>query len=237
MYQQLALPFSFNSKLGFEQFVSGANSQAVKYLKDAASGSGEPFIFIWGEQGTGKTHLLNAVCETASACGRRAAYIPFETFFSLSPTILEGLETHDLICLDDINLVSGNRTWEVAIFTLYNQLRDSNRSLIVSANSPPSCLALQLPDLVSRLSWGLTLYLNPLGDEEKLSVLTSYAQMLGFILSPDVGQYLMVHCNRDLSYLQSIIRKLDEASISAQKKMSLGFVKTYLSALGAFQDQ
>jgi DnaA family protein len=228
MPQQLALPFSFNPTLGFAQFHSGSNAEAVEHLRRAAEGRGELLIFLWGGAGSGKTHLLNACCQAAADAGRSVSYLPLALFRPYGPDSLEGLEDQDLVCLDDVDAVAGDPVWEAGLFTLFNRLRESARELVLTAAVPPSALPIRLPDLSTRLGWGLTLHLHPLEDPDKLKALEHYAESLGMHLPPQVGQFLLARYRRDLPALRELLDQLDRASLAAQRRLSIPFVKGIL---------
>jgi DnaA family protein len=228
MPQQLPLPFSFNPELGFEQFHPGANAEPVSHLWKTAAGTGEHLVFLWGEFGTGKTHLLNACCRAASQQGRGVSYLPLELFRDYGPEVLDGLEHQDLVCLDDLDRVTGDAAWETGLFVLFNRLREANRDLIVAADAPPARLDIKLPDLKTRFGWGLTLRLHALTDADKLAVLELHARSLGLELPPQVARFLLAHCHRDLPALRHLLEQLDHATLAARRRLTVPFLKTFL---------
>ena len=205
----------------FENYFSGANGEAVFALKQCAEGRGEQFIYLWGTQGTGKSHLLQAVCKLE----KNAVYLPLSEKESLVPDMLEGLESMAIVCIDDMEQIAGDPEWETAVFNLFNRVRDSGNRLIITDNVKPADLGIKLPDLVSRLNWGLTLHLQLLNDEGKLSALQLRAVKRGFELPDNVGKYLLSRNTRDLSSLFDLLDQLDEASLAAQRKLTIPFVK------------
>lgn len=229
MAQQLALPLGFNSELGFDQFWPGPNAEVLSHLRRAALGHDEALLVIWG--GSGKTHLLNACCATAARAGRTAAYLPLPILRQHGPAALDGVETYDMLCLDDLEAIAGDQTFETALFTLFNRMRDSGGQLLASAALPPPQLPFILPDLASRLTWGLTLHLQPLNDHDMLEALILKAQTLGLELPPPVGRFLMHHARRDLTGLIQLLEQLDRASLAAQRKLTVPFVKQRIHEL------
>lgn len=228
MLQQKPLPLAFNIEHEFKDFYPGSNAETIDHLRQCARGSGEFLIFIWGEQGLGKTHLLQACCKEAHDAGRTVSYLPFKSLKGASIEILEGLENQQLVCLDDIDAIGPNPEWEVSLFELFNQLKEREHQLIVSAKTPPAKLPIQLQDLKTRLSWGLTLMLKHLNDEDKIAALTLQAEALGLVLSPKVGQFLLSHHKRDLNDLRQLLKELDQASLSVKRKLTVPFIKKYL---------
>jgi len=228
MAEQLPLRFAFNPELGFEQYHSGANAEIVAHLRLAAAGQGDALIFLWGESGTGKSHLLNACCREACRSGLSVSYLPLANLREFGPGVLDGLEHQDLVCLDEVDAIAGDDLWELALFTLFNRLRDLGSRLIAAAPLPPAELPIRLPDLKTRLGWGLTLRLQPLNDEDKLIALGAYARSLGLDLPPQVGRFLFSHYRRDLSALRGLLDELDHATLAAKRKLTIPFLKNYL---------
>jgi DnaA family protein len=228
MPEQLPLPFTFNPELGFEQFHPGANAEPVRHLQRAAAGTGERLIFLWGQPGSGKTHLLNACCRAACQLKRSVSYLPLGVVRDYGPEMLEGLEHMDLVCLDDLEIIAGDDGWEAALFSLFNRLRERGRDLIAAADSPPAQLPIRLPDLQTRLGWGLTLKLRPLRDQDQLAVLELYARSLGLELPPQVGRFILARHRRDPPALRELVDRLDQATLAAQRKLTVPFVKAFL---------
>ncbi len=107
MNGQYPLNIGLDTGTGFDNFVPGANTQILIELRRASAGEGEPFVYLWGGTGTGKSHLLQAACRRADEQGRRAAYLPLAMVTELAPAVLDGLEQMDLVCLDDIHRAAG----------------------------------------------------------------------------------------------------------------------------------
>lgn len=225
---QLPLPLSFNEEQSFAEFYVGANAEAIEHLRNFPNAQDEALIFLWGEKGLGKTHLLQACCLEAYRSGLSLSYLPLAALLSHGVDILEGIEQQQLVCLDDIDVAAGHADWEHALFDLFNRIRDNGHKLIAAASKPPAELAISLPDLKTRLSWGLTLMLKPLSDTDKLQALTLQAHTLGLKLEPAVAQFLLTRYRRDLSSLHELLLKLDRASLASQRRLTLPFVKSYL---------
>lgn len=228
MINQLTLGVSLKDEATWDNFYAGQNDPLVQILKNAAKGIGERIIYFCGNEGEGCTHLLQACCHEAHHHRMTATYIPLASLIEFSPDIFEGLESLQLICIDDLHLIAGKPAWEEAFFHAYNRIHDANRCLIVTANVMPKALGVALPDLVSRLSWGMVYKLQTLTDAEKLAVLIMRAQRRGVTLPEEVGQFILNHCPRQLSALLAALETLDTASLAAQRKLTIPFVKTVL---------
>lgn len=228
MINQLTLGVGLKDEATFANYFTGQNDALIHELKNAASGVGERVIYFCGVGGAGCTHLLQALCHEANNHKLTSVYIPLASLIEYSPAIFEGLESLDLVCIDDVHAIAGRPAWEEAFFNLYNRLHDSGKRLVVTANVMPKLLGLALPDLVSRLAWGVVFQIQPLTDQEKLQVLMLRAKRRGMTLSEEVGKFILTHCPRHMATLSSAFEALDKASLAAQRKLTIPFVKTVL---------
>ena len=228
MTEQLLLNVQLSEASTFETFSVGDNATILQALKAAVSGEGERFIYLFGEQGVGRTHLLQAACHLAEAQQQRSLYLPLSTVAKAGPAVLEDLHDFDVIALDDLNSVLGDEIWEEALFCLYNEMRNAQRVFLLAANAAPTQLIVQLPDLQSRLAWGLTFQVQSLSDADKIRNLRQRAEQRGFVLSEDVEKFLLSHCRRDMRSLISVLDTLDKASLTEQRRLTIPFVKQVL---------
>lgn len=225
---QMPLGFRLKEEATFENYYAGSNVEMMVALKKTACGEGERLVYLCGTRGQGLSHLLQAACHEASLHHRTSVYLPLGEFIQLSPDVLSGLENLALICLDDVHVLAENPAFEEAVFHLFNRVRDAGGSLIITGNELPNELPLSLPDLKSRLSWGVVYALHPLSDNEKLSVLMMRAHERGITLSEEVGKYLLSHCPRHMRTLLAALDALDKASLAAQRRLTIPFVKEVL---------
>jgi DnaA family protein len=228
MAQQLPLHFEFRASQTFNDFFSGANHEIVAHLQQCIIGLGEQQIFLWGRSGQGKTHLLQACCHEAQNHNLSSFYFDLSNGELPDPLMLDGLDECDVVCLDNIERIAGNAAWELAFFNFFNQHRDRGHKLIVSASSAPNAIAIQLPDLKTRLNWGLTLKIQLLTDSDRIAALIFKADQMGFEIAPQAGRFLLTHYDRDLASLWALLEKLDRASLAAKRKLTLPFLKQIL---------
>lgn len=184
-------------------------------------------FFLFGEQGTGKSHLLQAACHEVGQKGLPVVYLPL-TEEGLMPAMLDGLENMSLIALDDIQEIIGSEDWEYALFNLYNRAKEKGVNMLVSSSQPLSSLNVKLADLKSRLSWGPAFQLNTLSDKEKTNALQQRAKNRGLVLADDVMTYLLKRSPRDMNSLFALFEKLDKASMVEKRKLTIPFIKDYL---------
>jgi DnaA family protein len=229
MSVQLPLGLSLSDSATFDNFLLGRNETAARTIQACAAGDEEPpVVYLWGGASTGKTHLLQAACHHAAEHGRTAAYVPLGRAAEFPLEVLEGLESMALVCIDDVNAVAGQPDWELALFSLFNRIRDQGGRLVVAAFAAPGDIGMQLPDLVSRLSWGPVFHLQELDDDEKLEALILRARRRGLELPAETGRYLMQHYPRNMNVLFGLLERLDKASLAAQRRLTLPFVKQTL---------
>lgn len=228
MIAQLPLSFRIKSATRLEDFVPGDNSQAVYSLKSLLSDTGERQIYLSGAAGSGKSHLLLGLVESADRRGLNAAYLPLRELVAYATDVLDGLASLDLLAIDDLEALCGNSAWQEAVFVLFNLAREQSTRLAFTANQGPAALPLELEDLKSRLAWGTSYTLQPLNDEYKMDLLVMQANKRGLILKQDAAQYLLTRCKRDTQALLSTLDKLDKASLAAQRKLTLPFVRDQL---------
>jgi DnaA family protein len=224
MAVQLPLGIALKPRVDFSNFIPGRNGEAVARLQQAQ----DPFIYLWGDPGSGKSHLLQAACRRQSSLQERCAYVPLIKIAELQPAMLEGLEGMDLVCLDDLEQLAGRHAWELALFNLFNLLRERQARLLVTARLPPTQLPIRLPDLASRLTWGPCYHLSLLDDNGRLELLIRQAQQRGLELSTDTAGFLLQRIPRDTHYLTQIIEQLDQASLAAQRRLTIPFVRKAL---------
>lgn len=225
---QLALPLRLADHAVFASFFDRGNESLVATLRNIAECSGDGHgCWLWGAASTGKTHLLQAVCESG---GDRAAYVPLTMFSAASPDILEGLASRDLVCIDDIQCVAGDPVWEMALFELCNQTFDAGGQLIVAADTAPRECSLTLPDLASRLSRLPVFHVHGLDDAKRIGALQLRARHRGLDLPDETAAYLVKRSRRDMASLYELLDKLDLEALRAQRRLTIPFVRGVLEA-------
>lgn len=202
--KQLLLDIQPPAAPSLDNFVAGRNAEALFQLnRTLLENDDARFIYLWGESGCGKTHLIEACNTLAQSAGL------------------------NMICVDDAHLLSEDE--QIALFDLYNQLRESGGRLVVSGNATPGQMGLR-DDLATRLAWGLSYHLHPLSDEEKAQALRNHATARSMKLPDEVLDYCLRHLRRDMPSLIATIDALDEWSLTSKKAVTLPLLKQLLQA-------
>jgi len=228
--QPLQLPLSVRlaDDATFANYLPAANAAALSHAQQVASGSLD-LLYLWGKSGSGRSHLLQAACLHAQQSGQQAFYLPLAELISYTADMLDGLERCDLLALDDIQAIQSHTDWQEALFHLFNRLRDSGKRLLIAADAPPRELPLQLADLRSRLSLALIFQLIPLTDDEKISALGGRAAQRGLLLSDEALRFILSRGERSMGALFELLEQLDRASLQAQRKLTIPFIKQVLN--------
>ncbi len=228
MPAQLPLNIRWNDGASFEHFVAGPNARALGAVRQLLGERGAPAVYLYGEEGVGKSHLLQAACRFCGRSGQPGFYLPLAPAENWHPGMLEGLESMRLVALDDLHAIAGDQLREEAVFHLFNRLRDSGTSLLMAAVRRPGDLEWALPDLRSRLAWGLVERLQPLDDEALLDALRKRAEMRGLELPDETARYLLSRFPRRASTLFHLLDRLDRAALAAQRRLTVPFVRTVI---------
>lgn len=199
-------------------------------LVQAAATVGGDWLYLAGPAGVGKSHLLLAACAAAEGAERRAAYLPLAAAAGRLREALQALEGNDLLALDGLERIAGNRDDEVALFDTHNRARAAGITVLYAARGNPDDLGLVLPDLRSRLQQCTRLVLAPLDDDGRREVLRQRAQRRGLVLDEAALDWLLKRVDRDLAGLTGVLDRLDRASLAAKRRLTVPFLRQVLGA-------
>lgn len=222
---QLVLPLRLADHAVFASYLHSGNETLVATLVSVAEGRSGQGCWMWGPASTGKTHLLQAVCDRA---GDRSIYLPMDMLAAAGPGILEGLGDRDIVCIDDVDRVAGDDDWELALFRLFNDLDASGGQLVVSASASQRECGLRLADLASRLMRLPTFRLKLLDEGELAAALQLRAGHRGLELPDETAAYLLKRSRRDMASLYDLLDKLDLEALRAQRRLTIPFVRDVL---------
>jgi DnaA family protein len=217
--KQLLLDIQPAPKPALDNFVSGRNSELVAGLRALPEGEqGKRSLYLWGLSGSGRTHLLKAAVALFRQHGLQAEYARENGDW-------DALSACDVVALDDVETL--RETDQIALFNLFNRLREAGKTLIVAGPCAPMELSLR-DDLKTRLGWGLVYQVLALNDAEKTEALQRHATERGFKLPEDVVDYLLRHVRRDLPTLMNMLDALDEWSLTAKKPITVPLLRQLL---------
>ncbi|MDP2229114.1 MAG: DnaA regulatory inactivator Hda [Moraxellaceae bacterium] len=189
-------------------------------------------LYLYGEPGYGRSHLLAALCAEAEQRGLSALVLSLPEVLEAGPELLVGLEQQAILALDDVDAVAGRRDWEVGLFHLFNRAAAQGGSMIFSAAAPPGQLGLVLPDLVSRLGQAAVWSMPRPDDASREALVLAAAQRRGWVLDADVLRYLCQRLPREPGRLLGGLEALDQASLAAGRRLTVPFVRACLDGLG-----
>lgn len=226
---QLALPVHLQDEATLDNFLFSETLLPLRALLEQQTGlEGEPAIFLHGPAGSGRSHLLQAACQALPA--GEAVYLPLDQLHSMEPDhVLDGVEALARVCLDNIHCVAGAPDWEQALFHFSNRARDRGCRLLISADAAPRQLQVSLPDLVSRLSWGVVFQLPAPNDAGKLDILRFRAERRGISLEDDAARYILSRAPRSMAALMEVLEQLDQDSMAMQRPLTIPFIKARLN--------
>lgn len=228
MSGQLPLALRWPAHQRFADFHPGPNGAIVEALRAAARDAGSPWIFLTGGAGSGRTHLLFAACAQASEAGRGAQYLSLSALPPPRAAAIRGFGGSDVVAIDDLDAIAGEGEAEHALFDLYNRCRAERSTLLFAAGAPAARLGIGLPDLVSRLSACTQMALKPLDEVERRRVLRDRATARGIELDDGVLDWLFTRRKRDLATLLDLLERIDRASLAAQRRVTVPFLRTLL---------
>lgn len=221
---QYPFDFAIREELLFSNFVATpANAPLLHFLQHSC-GADERLAFLWGSFGSGKTHLLQALCQHSE----HAVYLPLKQLVEYGPATLDGLESLDMLVLDDLQVVAGKPEWEDRLFQLFNAIHAGTGCLCIAAEQAPAQLPLKLADLRSRLQLCVQFEVQELDDAGKATVLQMNAELRGLELREEVVHFMLLRSSRNLHDLLAVLDRLDKLSLAEQRRLTIPFVKSSL---------
>jgi DnaA family protein len=230
--EQLPLPVLPRDTADLNLFHAGPNAEALDAVRRLAAGEPPRRVLLHGPTGCGRTHLLQGAVRRAHESGRRSAYLSLADDFE-SPELLNGLDSFDLVCIDDLDARVQTQSWALAVLRLLDALRTRDAAVLLAASQPPEHLPVAMPDLRTRLASCAIYALKPLADDDRCTLLQRRARARGLDLADDVAEFLVRRLPRDGASLLRALDVLDRASLAAQRKLTLPFVQSLLGQITA----
>ena len=225
--RQLPLNIALRDEATLDNFfATSAVEPLLNSVRRQLGEGGEPFLYCYGTHDTGKTHLLQSACHLA---GENSLYLPLLELRSFPASeVLQGMEKLSLVCVDDVDSIAGDSSWEPELFHFFNRARENHCRLFFSGSAAPRELPIVLSDLLSRLTWGEIYQLGSADDDTKQEILRYRAKRLGLEMPAEVARYIVSRAPRALSSLLGLLRDLDAASLAHKRALTVPFVREQL---------
>ena len=221
--KQLTFPWNKVNKSSLEGFfTSQENSHLLSLLKDSDFLDD---LFIYGTKESGKTFLLQAMCNSYSSVSKSSLYIPLKKVMNYGVEIFESLENIDLICVDGIEEAISKIEWEKAIFNLINKALILESRLILTSSKDLKSLNFLLPDLESRIRKIQGYELHPINDKDIFDALKYISKLTSINLGDKEAKYLVTYSQRNISNLVHILESLDQLSMEMKRKITIPLIK------------
>ena len=230
MPEQYPLHFEFRANQTFDDFFAGANELVINDLKQCILGDGEQQIFLWAKSGQGKSHLLQSCCHFAQAHENSSFYFDLSLYQLHNPAIFLGLDDYAVVCVDNVDAIIGLVKWEDALSAFMQRHYARGHQLILSATNLPNHMRLKNSNVKVNLGWGLMVQLKTLVNTSSVDALIFRADAMGLEISPQVGRFLMIQHQEELDSLWYLLEKLERASLSAKRRLTIPFLKQLLKS-------
>lgn len=231
---QLPLALRLAPSATFATFVAGRNDTAVTHVRSIAAGERHDTVWLAGEAGVGKSHLLQAACAAADSAGRRAIYVPLDRHRELAPEVLADLDLLDVVALDAVDAVVGQAVWERALFGVLNPaVTGQPGGVLLAARHAPGQIGFALRDLASRAAGAVLYRLAPLAEDDQIEALARHAASRGLTLDEGAARFLVHRVARDMGTLSRWLDRLDAAALAAQKQITIPLIRALLEQCAA----
>ncbi len=227
--RQLALQIQINEKASLDNFyVSKNNLKTINILKSLINQEDiGAQIFIDDHGSNGKTYLLQAICNDFACKSYSSIYVPLQKFINLEPSLLSGVDGLDLICIDDVDLISNQNEWELALFNLINECFEKKCFLLLSGNINQFEA---IPDLTSRVKKMELLRLKQIHEDELLEASQVISKNLNIEISQKNLNYLINHSRRDIKTIYKILSQIEKRSLERKKSIGLNLIKEVIQS-------
>ena len=211
-------------------FCSPDNTELMSRLSDLVISKNADELIINGTEGSGKSFLMQALCNELSSSGKQFAFIPMNKAINMGVEIFQNLASLDTVCIDDLQLILSREEWETALFNLINECQQSNCSLILSLGGNQSLEEItQLPDLLSRIKRMEFMKLQAVQDEFLNQALVFVSQQLDINVEKAEFEFLLKHQTREFSILVENLIFLDKQAASLKRKITIPLIKETLN--------
>ena len=220
--KQIALDIGLATGPTLSTYFAGANEPALRHLQLwAGSPTRSPVpTYLWGESGSGKTHLLKAVGHSLSEQGASAGW--------LDASVHEPPEYNpawSVVMLDQVHLYTAVQ--QHAAFNWFVNAQTDQRGVLAAGLLPPADLMLR-EDLRTRLGWGHVFHLKVLDEPARRAVLRQEADARGVFLGDEVMDFMLTRFSRDLGSLVALLGQLDDYALQTKRAITIPLIKSML---------
>jgi DnaA-homolog protein len=223
--KQMALDIGLATGPTLENFFAGPNAAALEHLRLWAGNPTRSPVptTLWGQGGSGKSHLLKAVREVLREQGAQVGWIDAGV---AEPPAFD--ESWAAVMLDDVHLYTAVQ--QHAAFNWFVNAQSHQRWVLAAAESPPGQLKLR-EDLRTRLGWGHVFQLQVLTEPERRAVLRQEADARGVFLGDEVMDFMLTRFSRDLGSLMHLLGQLDAYALQTKRAVTIPLIKSMLENL------
>jgi len=238
--RQLILDFPSQPEYLFSNFVvSDGSKTAFNAAHLLCSRANHSFnsLYLFGGKNLGKTHLLISIGNQSVSMGKKALYVHGADFVKKTDENSNGsssqfisiLSNVDLFLLDAVDHIEGEIASQEKLYLIFNSLTSKGKKIAFAGNLSPKNLKSTESYLTSRFQWGMSAELKPIDDETTSKIIAKLAKDVRLVLPNKVIEYLLTRMPRDFISIKHTITKINHASYTQQKKVTIPFIKATLN--------
>ena len=224
--KQLTFPWNKSFHSSFEGFyIDPKNKQLISILENISINEN---MYIYGLKNSGKTYLLQSLCNKYSKNNKSSLFLPLMDVNKYGVEIIDSIENMDLVCIDGLEAVSQNKEWEIGLFNLINNAQQTGCRLVFTSSSEEGAINFSLADLDSRIRKFQSHEIFPISDDHLLKALKKITNLRSISLGEKEAQYLITYTKRNIADLTIILESLDQLSMENKRRITIPLIKELL---------
>ena len=224
--KQLTFPWNKSFHSSFEGFyIDPKNKQLISILENISINEN---MYIYGLKNSGKTYLLQSLCNKYSKNDKSSLFLPLMDVTKYGVEIIDSIENMDLVCIDGLEAVSQNKEWEIGLFNLINNAQQTGCRLVFTSSSEEGAINFSLADLDSRIRKFQSHEIFPISDDHLLKALKKTTNLRSISLGEKEAQYLITYTKRNIADLTIILESLDQLSMENKRRITIPLIKELL---------
>ena len=224
--KQLTFPWNKSFHSSFEGFyIDPKNKQLISILENISINEN---MYIYGLKNSGKTYLLQSLCNKYSKNDKSSLFLPLKDVIKYGVEIIDSIENMDLVCIDGLEAVSQNKEWEIGLFNLINNAQQTGCRLVFTSSSEEGAINFSLADLDSRIRKFQSHEIFPISDDHLLKALKKITNLRSISLGEKEAQYLITYTKRNIADLTIILESLDQLSMENKRRITIPLIKELL---------